>query len=454
MEGENAKKGQKSAKKGQTPAKVTIKVYQTSNSTMFRGYTESGPPLLTDPSTPNTATFTLDGTSTTVANTLRRCILSETRSVGFRADLTNAANPGIIIRKNTSVIFNEMLAHRLTLLPLGVVRIDEFDPTRYECVLKVRNDKQSTDFSGGLLHVTAGDFTILEKQADGAMEDIGPVPVKSMFPPDPITGNTSLLVTLRPQWNTEQPPEEIDLTAIPVIGRGRDNMGFCPVSQCSFENTLDTDPVRQEQFFTEWLASFKKITDRTTIPPEVVETHRQEWSTMAIQRCFVIDDRGEPTSFRFTVESVGVRPVKDIVAEGIKSVINLVTPYTNMETPMEELGMKAQSSDSRMNGLDVLFDGQEHTLGNLLQTIITDMYMKAADSPITFIGYKIRHPLHRVMTLRFGFKVDGDSEQKTAIARQIIAAAAANAQNIFQGLERAWAAGAATLADAAPVADG
>jgi len=399
---------------------------------MFRRYTEFGPPLLTEDSIPNSATFTLDGTSTTVANTLRRCILSETRSVGFRADLTNAADPGIIIRKNTSVIFNEMLAHRLTLLPLGVVRIDEFEPSRYECVLKVRNDSADA----GIRHVTASDFRVL----DGGV-DIGDVAAKAMFPVDTITKQSSLIVSLRAQWNTEQPPEEVDLTAAPVIGRGRDHMGFCPVSQCSFENSLDTDPVRQEQFFTEWLGAFKKITDPTTVPPEVIAAHRKEWSTMAIQRCFIVDERGEPSSFRFVVESVGIRPVKEIVAEGIKAVIDLVSPYTSAEKTMEELGMKAQPSDSRMNGIDVLFDGQEHTLGNLLQTLITDLYLNsgAPDSPISFIGYKVRHPLHRVMTLRFGFSTEGDSAQKTAIARQVIAAAAEKAVSIFNGLASGWA---------------
>ena len=407
---------------------------------MFRGYTELGPPLLTDASVPNSASFTLDGTSTTIANTLRRCILSETRSVGFRADLTNAADPGITIRKNTSVIFNEMLAHRLTLLPLGVVRLDDFDPSRYECVLKVRNDATG----GEMRHVTASDFRLMEKQADGTMEDIGDIAARSMFPADPITKETCLLVTLRPQWNTEQPPEEVDLTAYPIVGRGRDHMGFCPVSQCSFENTRDEDPVRQEQFFTEWLASFKKIADITAVPPEVIAAHRAEWSTMAIQRCFIVDERGEPSSFRFTVESVGVRPVKDIVAEGIQAVIDLVSPYADAEKTLEELGMKSQSTDSRMNGIDILFDGQEHTLGNLLQMLITDIYLTASTpavgSPISFVGYKIKHPLHRVMTLRFGFSTEGDSTQKTAIARQVIVSAAEKAVSIFKGLQGAWAA--------------
>lgn len=417
---------------------------------MFHGYTEFGPPLLTEESLPNSASFTLDKTSTTIANTLRRCILTETRSVGFRADLTNAADPGILIRKNTSVVFNEMLAHRLTLLPLGVVRIDDFDPSRYECVLRVRNEASGT---GDVRHVTASDFRVLEKQADGSMMDIGDAPAAAMFPPDPITRQTCLILSLRPQWNTEQPPEEIDLTAIPIIGRGRDHMGLSPVSQCSFENTLDEDPVRQEKFFTEWLASFKKIADITTVPPEIIATHRKEWSTMAIQRCFLVDDRGEPNSFRFTVESVGVRPVKEIVAEGIRAVIDLVSPYASTDTPMEKLGLTVQPCDSRMNGVDILFAEQEHTLGNLLQTLITELYLDtaAADAPITFAGYKVRHPLHRVMTLRLGFAKEGDITQKTAVARQVIAAAAAKAVSIYTSLASGWSS-VSGVGDSAPVA--
>ena len=91
---------------------------------MFRNFKTSGPALLTDPDDHLVGRFTLTGVSTTIANTLRRCTLVDTRSVGFRADLTNAADPGVVIRKNTSVIFNEMLAHRLTLVPLAVRRID------------------------------------------------------------------------------------------------------------------------------------------------------------------------------------------------------------------------------------------------------------------------------------------------------------------------------------------
>jgi DNA-directed RNA polymerase subunit L len=405
----------------------------------FQNYAETGTPLLTDPSSLNTATFELKGASVTVANTLRRVIKSETRSVGFRADLTNAADPGVVIRKNTSVIFNEMLAHRLTLIPLGVRNIDDFDPSRYECVLRVRNDKKGLIDNAGLLHVKASDFQVYEKQADGTMEALGAAASAAMFPPDPITNDTILITTLRPQWNPDQPAEEIDLTAYPMIGRGRDFAGYEPVSQCSYGYTRDPDPVRQEQFFFEWLDAYKKISDPTTLSEQQRANFRQEWENMAAQRCYLVNERGEPESFSFTVESVGIRPVKDIVAEGIRATIELLGPYADAERSFADLDVTVKPIDSRANGVDVVFNGQEHTLGELLQALITELYLdtEAPDAPITYVGDKIRHPLHRSMTLRLGIR-EGAQADAGGIARQVVQAAAERAISIFTELGRSW----------------
>jgi DNA-directed RNA polymerase subunit L len=198
--------------------------------------------------------------------------------------------------------------------------------------------------------------------------------------------------------------------------------------------------VRQEQFFKDWLVSFKKIADMTTVAPEVIARHRQEFSTMAIQRCFLVNEKNEPNSFTFTVESVGIRPVRDIVAEGIRSVITLVGPYADASKSAAQLQMTMQPPDSRMTGLDIVFEGQEHTLGNLLQTLITEMYIDAdaPDSPIVYAGYKIKHPLHRSMTLRLGFR-EGVTGDMNTIARSIVTAAAERARTIFEQMERDWA---------------
>jgi DNA-directed RNA polymerase subunit L len=407
---------------------------------MFSNYTESGTPLLTDPSRKTTGTFVLENTTSTIANTLRRCTLMNTRSAGFRADLTDATNPGVVVRKNTSVIVNEMLAHRLTLLPLGVVDIDGFDPTRYECVLRAKNERKGPISDASILHVTAADFVVRERAAEGEGFVDVPAPVSAaMFPKDPITGQASLLVSLRPQYNAEQPAEEVDLTAYPIVGTGTDHMGLCPVSQCSFQNTLDENPVRQDEFFADWVATYKKVADVKTLPPEEQAKFRQEWTTLAIQRCFKVDDTGQPNSFTFTVESVGMRPVPDIVAEGIRAVIDLVTPYTSEGTPSAELGIHMEPPENRMKGVNVVFGEQEHTLGNLLQTLITEMYLDAGapDSPITFCGYRVRHPLRKEMTLTLGIR-DSEVGDSGVLARKIIADAATKAREIFVELGKGW----------------
>jgi len=176
------------------------------------------------------------------------------------------------------------------------------------------------------------------------------------------------------------------------------------------------------------------------VPPEQLAHYKAEWNTMAIQRCFIVDERGDPASFRFTVESIGIRPVKEIVAEGLQAAITLLQPFADESKSLVDLGITMQPPESRMNGLDILFDGHEHTLGNLLQRMITELYLdtEAPDAPITYAGYKVRHPLQRIMTIRLGFR-DGAPGDMSAIAKGIIHAAAARALGIFTDLGRSWA---------------
>lgn len=402
---------------------------------MFTNYETHGSPLMSTPSILRRVQFNLINTNTTIANTLRRCILMDTRSVSFRADLTNASDPGVVIRKNTSVIFNEMLAHRMTLLPLGIVNIDSVNLENYECVLQVKNEVSGPITAGAIRNVTASDFVVREKKPDGSVIELPAAASTTMFPVNPLTRESSLLLTLRPQWNPAQPAEEIDLTAYPVVGRGRDFMGFCPVSQCSFQNTLDPDPVRQEAFFKEWVQTYKKTADPGALTPEQREAFHGEWSTMAKQRCFKVGADGQPNEFTFTVESVGIRPPNDIIAEGIQAAIDLVTPYTSEE----DQPTSAQPVDGRIDGVNLVFEGQDHTLGNLLQTIISELYLDkgAAESPITFVGYKVRHPLAHTMNIVFGVR-EGVAGDHAVLARKIVAEAAKKAQELFEGMKRSW----------------
>ena len=403
---------------------------------MFSNYEESGAPLLGSGDHLLTGKFRFTGphANTTIVNTLRRCIVTSTRSVGFSSDIT--------IRKNTSVIPNEMLAHRLTMLPLAVRNLDRFDPTNYQFLLQVKNSrgsgskgsKGSKGVRDSLLHVKASDFRVLEKNESGEFLDAGTPAVTSIFPPDPITKDTCLLVSLKAQTNVEYPDEEVDLTAVAVIGTplSQNNVAFSPVSQCSFSNTIDPDSARQTQFFEAWMAKSKKVEDPATLSPEMRAQLRREWETLDIQRCFLVNEKGEPNSFEFTIESIGVRPVPEIVAEGIGAVISLVEPYADVARTFADLGVKMLPPLSRMEkGIELSFDGQEHTLGVLLQYVMSEIFM---DREISSVSYKVPHPLERKMSLILKFNEEPTEEK----ARMLVAGAAERAKAIFTELAGAW----------------
>jgi len=115
-------------------------------------------------------------------------------------------------------------------------------------------------------------------------------------------------------------------------------------------------------------------------------------------------------------------------------VIALVSEYT--ENPR----ITFTDTNSRMNGVDVIFENQDHTLGNLLQVIITDLYLSEAQSPdthVNYVGYKVPHPLHKYMSLRIGFIKD--TADMEGLARAVVMRAATEAKIIFEKLAEAWA---------------
>ena len=401
---------------------------------MFSDYKESGARLLTGEDGKLVGQFVLSNATSTIANTLRRCIITDVRTVGF----TN-----IVIHKNTSKFSNEFLSHRLTLIPPAIRNIDTFDTSRYKCTLSVKNNTKGDVREETIYHVTTKDIKVHEKQqgADDEWRMLEQDVTNAMFPSDSLTKDHMLFASLRPHWNPDQPPEEIELSADLIIGSNKEpgDVGFQPVSQCTFENMLDDDTDRQNEYFTSWVLDYKKLTV-ATLPPEKVSKLKKEWETLAIQRCFKVNAKGEPYIFNFTIESVGVRPVKDIVLEGIQSVITLVRPFAdimNESVSLQSLGMTVQPSDKRMNGVDVLFVDQGHTLGNLLQTVITELFLdQTSFSPIVTVSYMVPHPLQKIMKMCLGFQDTTTNTEQ--IMRNVIGTASKHIVNLFETMAQSW----------------
>jgi DNA-directed RNA polymerase subunit D len=400
---------------------------------MFHDYKEHGPALLANADRKTCATFRLFPSNTTIANTLRRQILVDTPTVSFRTE--PAEESEVLIEANTTPLMNEMLAHRIGMIPI-YADPHNFDPDSYTFVIEKENDSKGKDKK--LMDVRASDFQVFQKDPADPLGLGIRVPTEQFFPPDPITGDTCLITRLRAQWNPAAVNERLVLKAKASISTGTENIRWSPVCQCSFENTLDENPEKAEKMFREWLSVNKKIPDVDTLVPERQAELRREYTTMEIQRCFRVDEKGEPNDFTFHLESVGVRSIPDCVADGIRATVDKLTKYQDIDNDLPP-NVTVRTGDTQFPSVDIWFQEEEHTLGNLLQHYLVERHVEGLDHPaITYAGYKVPHPLKKEMYVRVGVNVEGGAEAEATEARLAVAKVMRYLKEHFQSMLTQW----------------
>lgn len=374
---------------------------------------------------PNMKTFQITDTRVGYVNTLRRMILTGVNSVAIRSDMNEKGTTSdVVVTKNTTPMTNEMLADRIGLLPIHVDNPNAWYPELFTFRLHVTNTSSES------LDVFASDIEVLQKSAD-LSEELLLIPNNQFFHPDPITHQTALITVLKGK-QSNQNPQTIELTARATVGIGREHIRFSPVSQCSYSYTIDTDEGRQKELFEKWLINNKKVEPKSLeADTEKGGKLQREFQTMEVQRCYLINDSGEPYSFECVVETIGVQTVDRIVDQALIEIEAKCNKYTNMVTKLPD-SVQCLPADARMMGFDFIFQNEDHTLGNLLQTWMDQYYMDKGNE-LTFVGYKVPHPLRDEMVLRVGVN-DG----KELTAREFVAKAALGCAEMFRHWLTNW----------------
>jgi DNA-directed RNA polymerase subunit L len=201
--------------------------------------------------------------------------------------------------------------------------------------------------------------------------------------------------------------------------------------------------------FHAWLRDNKKISNPESPDlAEKIELYRREFDTMEIQRCYFKDAKGEPNDFTFFVESVGVQTVSQIVDAGLASMIALMTRYSTLDVELPS-NVHLQQGDARFPCIDVYFGHEGHTLGNLLSTYLTENNIEAAGEPrLSYVGYKIPHPLRPEMFVRIALQktsengqvqgMEEDIETLKTGARIAVSQACKMLDEQFRGMRAAW----------------
>lgn len=369
-------------------------------------------------------TFTLTPTHVSYANTLRRAVLTMVETVAFNADIEDATGKttDVVITKNSTPMSNEMLAHRIGLLPIQIKKPLLWKPEEYLFSISAKNDTTNS------MDITADN--IIVKKVLGPDEEPQMVPSREFFYPNRLTGDTPLLTVLKGKVGA-QLPEELECTMIARMGTGRQNARYIPVSQCSYKYTLDTDEDKRKEVFTNWLVASKKVNvaDLEANSTRKGELER-EFATMEVARCYLEKD-GEPYSFDFTLKSVGVLSPEAIVARALEVLQTRCLRYASINVgDLPENLRIVPSTTISGNAFDFLFAQEDHTLGNLFQTWIEQNLMNAAagaEADVSFVGYKVPHPLRDEMVLTVGVEKDG--QQVTA--RSAVSRAAKGCADLF-----------------------
>ena len=378
--------------------------------------------------------FTLANTSYPYANTLRRAVMTHVAGVAFRSD-----PPGIVVENSDIKVIqndsntqpNELLAHRISLIPIHGFDPETFDSDKYVFKLDIENG------SAEPRDVKASDIQVYERRkAADLSESLVEIPGKDFFVPHVITRDTCIITTLPGKRSSLVPTLKVEMRA--SVGTGKEQARFIPTCQATYGYTLDTNTERRNAYFEKWLISHKNVEPESLKQDETRRNELdREFKTMQIQRIYKLDQNGEPNSFDFQVESIGTMAPRAIVERALIGLTKICAPYLSMDSGDLPDSITVIPSDAQMPGFDFLIRGEDHTLGNMLQTWLVENHVDGDATPrIIFAGYKIPHPLKDEMLLRIGVEDGNEMTARTAIAM-----AARGCKAMFQEWLNLWTGG-------------
>jgi len=322
-------------------------------------------------------TFTLSGVNVSLANAIRRVILSDIPIVVFRTAPyeKNRAE----ITTNTTRLNNEIIKQRLSCIPIHIKNLDEFPINKYIMEVNVENKTDTTMF------VTSQDFTFINMDTK---EKLSEKDIREIFPPDAYTGNFIDFVRLRPKISDEISGEKISLTCKLDIGTAKEDGMFNVVSTCSYGYTVDD--VARDVLLGKKRQQWK---DEGKTQDEI-EFESKNWKLLDGMRVT------KPDSFDFRVESVGIYTNVAIV---ILACEILIAKLDAIDTIIEKDELSIQNSSNTMtNSFDIILVNEDYTIGKILEYFLYTKYYET--KMITFCGFKMMHPHDSESIIRVAYK--------------------------------------------------
>ena len=366
------------------------------------------PQLLSKEQAEKTLRFTLTDINVSVANALRRTMLSDIPVVVFKT--TPYEENDCTIKANTSRFNNEIVKHRLSLVPIHLTDLS-IPLENYLLEVKVTNNTDTIKL------VTTEHFNIKDINTGNYLSKSDR---EAIFPKNDITGDYIEFLRLRPKLTSTIAGEEIDMTCKFSIATAKDNTAYNITSLCSYVNTID--PIKQSDA---WAIKESELKE-SDINEKDIEFEKKNWLLLEGKRYF------KENTFDYTVRSIGIFESKDIVQKACDILVDKSKKFISvLDTNGELVEIQETPNTTIPNCYNVKLIGEDYTLGKVMEYLLYALFYQKQDV-LLYCGFKKLHPHDNFSIIRLGFKNASDQN----VVKQLLKTVLLKSAEIFAEIKK------------------
>jgi DNA-directed RNA polymerase alpha subunit len=325
----------------------------------------------------NEIEFILNNSESFIANAIRRTAISKIKLLAFYDEKIkdNDDQSNIKIIENTGALHNEFIRHRISMLPIYVNPEDLKNYKDYTFELKVESKGDT------ITNITTKDITGTLKDQSLTREELD-----SFFLSHNHKDDYILITKLRPKLN-----EKLHIVMKLTLGIGKNNATFSPVSKCIYINEIDTEAEK-----------LKRQEIKNENEQKIFDCHDK-------YRIFKVNERNDPNTFRFSIETVGQLSPVFIVNKSLEVLKEEVFDLKHKENRSVSLSSNIEGQVA----VDFKIQGICHTLGNLIQGFIYNSeFSSSSPQNLIYIGYNKPHPLDEHIVFRMVLKSSYETQKQ------------------------------------------
>jgi len=362
----------------------------------------------------NVLSFRIANCDVSIINSIRRTLLSDIDTVGFKTEPYNAVEEelnSVIIYENTTSFTNEILKQRLACIPIN---IKDFKNTPIENLVVMLDKENKSD---SIQYITTEDFDIIDTTTNRPFSD---ELKKKIFPPSSITNEYILFARLKPPISKNKPGQKLKFKCKLFVTSAKESGQYNICSTSAFKNT--EDPVRQTE---EWTKEEEKL--EKLLQPTEIAKRKKNWYILNSKRHFIDD------SFDFLVETVGIDSNEELIKKSCAVLINSLIVFGKK---MEEDKFEITTDQIRVNNsFDIRLDGYGYTIGKVIEYLLHKIFFK--DKKILkYIGFIKKHPHDDHSIIRMVFA--NDEQANIDNIKSLFKTCVNTGQNIFKHINESF----------------